>query len=149
MWCMVEKFNIAISGSHWYRYQIVTQRILRYWFIVILAPIKRPLSRENTSPSQKSSSFFLQGQYPIAESAPFRSLRPWFQNFLVRILNWSATRHPSGSRSMKEKIKPTVAQQPSFFLSDPWSNNWTPEKHRYLAMSNGLLQNTGLKKRQP
>jgi hypothetical protein len=50
---------------------------------------------------------------------------------------------------MEEKFKSTVAQQPSFFLYDPWSKNWTPEKHRYLAMSNGLLQNTGLKKRQP
>jgi len=32
---------------------------------------------------------------------------------------------------MKEKIKSTVAEQPSFFLYDPWSKNWTPEKHRY------------------
>jgi hypothetical protein len=46
---------------------------------------------------------------------------------------------------MKGKIKSTVAEQPSFFLYDPWSSYWTPEKHRYLAMSNGLLQNTGLK----
>jgi hypothetical protein len=50
---------------------------------------------------------------------------------------------------MEEKFKSTVAQQPSFFLYDPWSKNWTPENYRYLAMSNGLLQNTGLKKRQP
>jgi len=48
---------------------------------------------------------------------------------------------------MKEEIKSTVAKQPSFFLYDPWSKSWTPEKHRYLVMSNGLLQNTGFKKR--
>jgi hypothetical protein len=50
---------------------------------------------------------------------------------------------------MKEKIESTVTEQPSVFLYDPWSGYWTPEKHRYLAMSKELLQNTGLKKRQP
>jgi hypothetical protein len=30
--------------------------------VALIAPIKRPLSRENTSPSQKMMSFILQGQ---------------------------------------------------------------------------------------
>jgi len=50
---------------------------------------------------------------------------------------------------MKEKIESTVTEQPSDFLYHPWSGYWTPEKHRYLAMSKWLLQNTGLEKRQP
>jgi len=45
-----------------------------------MAPIKKPLSRKNTSPSQKTV-FFLQGQHPVTGSVPIRCLRPWFQKF--------------------------------------------------------------------
>ncbi len=74
---------------------------------MILAPIKRPLSTKNTSPSQKSA-FILQGHHPVTGSAPFLCLRPWFQKLSVRILNWSATRHPSGSRPIKKKRGPII-----------------------------------------
>ena len=124
----------------------------------ILAPIKRPLSRKNTSPSQKKDLFFA-GTSSSTRSVPCRCLHPGFQNLLVRILIRSATRHPSGSRPMKEKVKidGCEAERSSLsrseatilFLCGPWSVKRTPEKHRYLVMSNGLWQNKGLQEGQP
>ena len=96
--------------------------------VEILAPIKRPLSRKNTSPSQKKDLFFA-GTSSSTRSVPCRCLHPGFQNLLVRILIQSATRHPSGSRPVKEKVKIDgceaershylIAKQPSFFFAAP------------------------------
>ena len=52
--------------------------------VELLAPIKRPLSRENTSPSQKMI-FFFAGTSSIARSVPYRCLHSGFQNLLVQI----------------------------------------------------------------
>jgi hypothetical protein len=46
----------------------------------LMAPIKRPLSRENTSPTQKMMSFILQGQIQFRRKS-FCYLLPCFQVF--------------------------------------------------------------------
>ena len=117
----------------------------------VLAPIKRPLSTENTFPSQKMMSFFA-GSVSSTRSVPCRCLHPGFQNLLVRILIRFATRHPSGSRPVKEKVKIDgceaershylIAKQPSFFFaapgpeSGPQKNIGTPPEADKLVMSN-------------
>jgi hypothetical protein len=111
----------------------------------ILAPIKRPLSRENTSPMQKMMSFFA-GSVSSSKENPFCYLLPCFQVFWCKSLTdlLPGTHQDQGHL---RKIKLTVAKrrdlhyllakQP-FFLYDPWSGKRTPEKYRYLVMSNGL-----------
>jgi hypothetical protein len=73
-----------------------------------MAPIKRPLSRENTSPSQKMMSFFA-GSVSSLEDDPFGNLRPSFSNVIVWTFRRSATRHPSGSRPFKKRLKLAAA----------------------------------------
>ena len=120
-------------------------------------PLKGPC-QEKTLLHRKKDLFFA-GTSSSTRSVPCRWLHPGFQNLLVRILTRSATRHPSGSRPVKEKIKidGCEAKRSSLsrsgatilFLCGPWSEKRTPEKHRYLVMSNGFWQNIGLKKVQP
>ncbi len=115
--------------------------------LVVLAPIKRPLSRKNTSPSQKMISFFCRVSLQIG-MRPFCLSAPEFSIVMVWTFRRSATRHPSGSRPSKEKIKidGCEAERSSLsrrettilFLCGPWSVKRTPEKHRYLVMSNGF-----------
>ena len=103
---------------------------------------------------------FFAGSAPVRNQPLFCALRPLFQKFLVRILNCSATRHPSGSRSMKKKLTSTVASpteiqdftaaQPSFFSYHPWSVSGPQKMHRYPAMSNWMRShNFGLLAGQP
>ena len=84
---------------------------------VILAPIKRPLSIKNTYPSQKST-YFCRNKTQ-SQICTFWPPAPGFSKVLVADANRSATRHPSGSRSMKENV--------NFFLTPgPWDG---PQKN--------------------
>ena len=111
---------------------------------MILAPIKRPLSTKNTSPSQKSV-FILPGHHPVTGSAPFLCLRPWFHKLSVRILNWSATRHPSGSRSMKEKFKWRLRSNHPFFFMTPGPKIGPQKNIGTLLCPMGSYKTQGLK----
>ena len=101
-----------------------------------MAPIKRPLSRKNTTPSQKST-FFFAGTSSSNRISPFSLPAPAFSKVLVRILNWSATRHPSGSRSVKEiincigfSLRPLVRLADPRKTSVPCHVQWVVTNHR-------------------
>jgi len=84
----------------------------------IEAPIKRPLSIKNTCPSQKYS-FFCRVSIQYARR-PFCVSASCFSINLMRILSQSATRHPSGSRPVKEIINPIgFSLRPLVRLANP------------------------------
>ena len=110
----------------------------------IQAPIKRRLSIKNTSPSQKYSSF-LQGQYPVCEKTLLCICVLFFNN-LMRILSQSATRHPSGSRPVKEIINHIgFSLRPLVRLADPRKSS-VPCHVQWLVITQiGLLLGQPLK----
>jgi hypothetical protein len=118
-----------------------------------MAPIKRLLSTKNTSPSEKGIPF-LQGQNSVRHSSCFY-LRPIFLKSccaaLMHLL--TGTHQDQGQREKTLRLLSEEAIKPrgetTVLLCSPWSEIWTPEKDRYLAKANRLLQDLGLLSGQP
>ena len=139
-------YLLCIAGISSLKSLQISQYQIQSSTIHILVPIKRPLSRENTSPAQKMMSFILQGQYPDWNETLLLSA-PVLSSVLVQALtDLLPGTHQDQGHLRKDIIRSCVAKRPSLshseatilFLSDPWSVKRTPEKHRYLVMSNGL-----------
>ena len=82
------------------------------------APIKRRLSIKNTCPSQKYC--FFAGSVSSMREDPFVYLHPVFQLIWCGSFLKSATRHPSGSRPVKEIINRIgFSLRPLVRLADP------------------------------
>ena len=86
--------------------------------LVFMAPIKRPLSRENTSPSQKMMSFFA-GSVSSLEWDPFVSLRPSFQLLWCGpFIDLLPGTHQDQGHLRKNRIGGCVAERPSLSRSE-------------------------------
>jgi hypothetical protein len=67
-----KKFGEGASGTPAIYSHFAISVIGLYCFqVALMPPIKRPLSRKNTSPTQKMKSIFLQGQYPVQKKTLF------------------------------------------------------------------------------
>jgi hypothetical protein len=103
-----------------------------------MAPIKRPLSIKNTPLSQKTPFFCRFGIRPKDRLLPLSA--PGFSK------DWSATRHPSGSRQHREtpdSVQPLVQETDPRKTSVPCHVQWVVTKQR--APSGGLLAGQALR----
>ena len=126
------------------------------WYLVSWHPLKGPCQQKILHHRKKVR--FFAGRFTSSEITPFSLPAPVISEVIgadpslicyqapIRI---KITERRYGLSGCEAKRPWESRSEATMVLCDPWSNNWTPEKHRYLAMSNRLLQNTGLKKRQP
>jgi len=96
---------------------------------------------------RKKDLFFLQGHHPVRDLslvvACIRVFKIYWYGFLFDLLPCT---HQDQGHTRKVKVAVASrrdfhclgAKQLPYFSNDPWSGKRTPEKHRYLVMSNRL-----------
>ena len=82
-----------------------------------MAPIKRPLSRENTSPSQKRI-LFLQGHHPERDSPPFNDCIRVFKSFRCgSLIDLLPGTHQVQGQWKKKLNRRLQSNHPFFFIT--------------------------------